>query len=84
MLNLLEHFDPVAKRIAKLEADMAGNGDPIFHFDSPCRQPCAPSLKIVDRVGHVGFRGTSIDTVFDAHVNLPVADGQPEPAPLLQ
>src|SRR5689334_12887221 len=75
----LNELDAVAKGIARLEADVAGNWDAFEHRDATRVQPSPPRREVRHFVGEMGFRRGTVHTVVGADVQLQIAQCQPEP-----
>ena len=80
LLLQLNKLDPIAERIADLEALVTGDRDGIQDGDAVLLQSRAPVPQVGYFVSQVRFGGRALDPIFGAHVHLHIADLQPEAA----
>ncbi len=80
----LSELDPIAKRVAKLEAIKARDPNLFLDFNPVLRQLFTPLGDMCHLIGEVGFGGGAGYAVFRAHMDLHVPQGQPETASSLE
>ena len=77
---LLNHLQPVAERIACLEAGEAGDRRGLQHLAAVRFKVGSPRLNISYLVGQMRFAGLPINAIFCADMNLLIAKLHPQSA----
>src|SRR5688572_23620229 len=79
-MRMLEEFDSVAERIAKLKTSVSRDLNTRRHLGAILGQRSAEIFKAFDKKRDMRFRSVAVGIVFRPDVQLPLSDGKPESA----